>query len=280
VLSVAGRGRAEQVQSPREFYGEELRLRREAAGLTQSELGERVICSGSLIAHFEAGRRKPRPDLAERLDAALGTEGFFVRMLRTLDTFRFADHFAAAADAEQLATVIEEYAPILVPGILQTEAYARAVFRAYQPQAHPDELETKVVNRLRRADILADHASPHVWVILGENVLGTAVGGPAVMAEQLRHVAALGRSGRVLTQVVPRSVGAHGAMGSMLSLMRFADEPDLAYVEGTHTGVLHDDPAVVGRCRYAYDLARAAALPPEASLALLETAAEEYDHEH
>ncbi|MEK8144407.1 Scr1 family TA system antitoxin-like transcriptional regulator [Streptomyces sp. M10(2022)] len=97
------------------------------------------------------------------------------------------------------------------------------------------------------------------------------------MAEQLRHITALGRSG-VLIQVLPHSVGAHATMNSMVSLMRFTDAPDLTYVEGLHTGVLTDDPPLVRRYRDAYDLARAAALPPEVSLDLLESVAEDYDH--
>jgi transcriptional regulator with XRE-family HTH domain len=270
----------QEPQSTREFYGEELRRRREAAGLTQSALGEQVVCSPSLIAHFEAGRRKPRLEDARRLDAALGTDGLFVRMRRTLDTARFADHFQAAAEAEQLAIAIHEYAVSLVPGILQTEAYARAVFRAAQPNCTAKDVDKRVVNRMERARILEDPYCPAVWMILNENVIRARVGGPAVMAEQLRRIATLGRSGRVLVQVLPHSVGAHATMGSMLSLMRFSDAPDVAYVEGLYTGSLLDDPALVQRCKDAYDLARAAALAPEASLDLLESVAEEYENEH
>ncbi|MGK5449171.1 helix-turn-helix domain-containing protein [Streptomyces radiopugnans] len=268
-------------QSPKQFFGEELRRRREAAGLTQCALGEQVVCSPSLIAHFEAGRRKPRLEDAQRLDAVLGTDGFFVRLRRALDgTSQFADHFAPVADLEPLATAIETYAATLVPGILQTEAYARAVLRAGQPNYTAEELDRRVVNRLERAHILKDPGSPMVWAILNENVIRAVVGGPAAMAEQLRHIVALGRSGRVLVQVVPHSAGAHATMGGMLTLMGFADAPDVAYTEGVYSGELIDDPARVAQCRRSYDLARAAALAPDASLDLLESVAEEYESDH
>lgn len=268
-------------QSPKQFFGEELRRRREAAGLTQCALGEQVVCSPSLIAHFEAGRRKPRLEDAQRLDAVLGTDGFFVRLRRALDgTSQFADHFAPVADLEPLATAIEAYAATLVPGILQTEAYARAVLRAGQPNYTAEELDRRVVNRLERAHILKDPDSPMVWAILNENVIRAVVGGPAAMAEQLRHIVALGRSGRVLVQVVPHSAGAHATMGGMLTLMGFADAPDVAYTEGVYSGELIDDPVRVARCRRSYDLARAAALAPDASLDLLESVAEEYESDH
>jgi hypothetical protein len=99
------------------------------------------------------------------------------------------------------------------------------------------------------------------------------------MAGQLRHIEALGRSGRIRVQVLPFAVGAHATMNSMLKLMRFTDAPDMAYVEGLYSGSLLDDPLVVRRCQDAYDLARAAALPPEASLDLLRSVAEEYENE-
>ncbi len=265
-------------KSPRQRYGEELRYQRESAGLTQATLGERIILSPSMIAHIEAGRRKPRLDDAQRLDKELNTGGFFERFLDSLDVVEVADHFEAALEAEQTATAISEYAVSFVPGLLQTPAYARAVLRTLQPNPIPDEVDKNAVNRMRRAEILKNLSSPTVWIVLNENVLRTVVGGPETMAEQLRHILALARSGRILIQVIPHSAGAHACMSSMLKLMRFDDAPDLAYVEGLFTGNLMDDPAMVQKCKDAYDLARAAALPPDASLDLLATVAEEYSH--
>jgi transcriptional regulator with XRE-family HTH domain len=265
-------------KSPRQRYGEELRYQREAAGLTQAALGDRVVLSPSMIAHIEAGRRKPQLADAKRLDKELESGGFFERFLDSLDVTEVADHFEAALEAEQTAIAISEYAVSFVPGLLQTPAYARAVLRTLEPNFIPAEIDKFVVNRMRRADILKNPSSPTMWIILNENVLRTVVGNPETMAEQLRHILALAQSGRILVQVVPHSAGAHACMSSMLSLMRFDDAPDLAYVEGLFTGNLMDDPAMVQKCRDAYDLARAAALPSEASLDLLATVAKEYSH--
>ncbi|GHJ35139.1 helix-turn-helix transcriptional regulator [Streptomyces sp. TS71-3] len=265
-------------KSPRQRYGEELRLRREAAGLTQVALGELVVLSPSMIAHIEAGRRKPQLEDARRLDRVLNTGGFFERYLDSLDVVEVADHFVAALEAEQTAIAISEYAVSLVPGILQTPAYAREVYRTSQPNPIPSEIDKLVVNRVRRAEILKDPLSPTMWFVLNENVIRTEVGGPKAMAEQLQHILALAHGGRILVQVVPRSSGAHACMNSMLSLMRFDDSPDLAYVEGLYTGNLIDDPAMVQKCKDAYDLARASALSPDASQDLLGKVAEEYSH--
>ncbi|MGP4109988.1 helix-turn-helix domain-containing protein [Streptomyces sp. 4N509B] len=267
----------EQPLDPREFFGEVLGERRREAGLSQSQLAERVICSPSLIAHFEAGRRKPKREDAMRIDEALGAGSFFAKLRRTLLQLPYAPHFNEAAELEREAIAIHEFDLALVPGILQTAAYARAVFQAFEANPVTEEVDEKVVNRLARREILKDPRTPLVWAVLDEGVIRRAVGGPAVMAEQLRHLAALGRSGRVLTQVIPFSAGAHALQGSMMKLMRFADQPPVAYVEGIHTGTLLDDPALVRSCQQAYALASAVALSPEASLTLVETVAEEFD---
>jgi transcriptional regulator with XRE-family HTH domain len=260
-----------------EFYGQELQRRRELRGLTQASLGEKVVISPQMIAHFEAGRRKPHMDDARRLDQALETDGFFARFRRTLDDTRFADFFAIAAEMEALAIGLKCYGSTLIPGILQTEEYARAVFNAFEANPTSADVERRVANRLERANLLDDPRGAVVWALLDENVLRRRVGGAAAMAAQLRHIATLGHSGRLRVHVLPFAVGAHALLESMVTLMRFADAPPLAYVEGLQTGRILDDPAVVDACQGTYDLAVSDALSSAESLAFLEEAAE--DHE-
>lgn len=263
--------------TPAEFYGQEIQRRRELMGLTQAALGEKIVMSPQMIAHFEAGRRKPRLDDAKRLDQALCSDGFFFRMRRTLDEARFADHFTAAAELEQLATVIKCYGASLVPGLLQIEGYTRAVFRAGIVNPTERGVELRVANRLKRARILDAPDGPCMWVLLDEHVLRRPVGGPAVMAAQVRHIEALARSGRIRTHVVPFAAGAHALLESMLVLMRFVDAPPVAYVEGLQTGQVLDDPAVVDKCQAAYDLALGDALSAEESLAFMAEVVETYE---
>ncbi|MFD5947270.1 Scr1 family TA system antitoxin-like transcriptional regulator [Streptomyces collinus] len=126
------------LRTPRQKYGEEMRLRRTAAHLTQEELGDQVVCSPTLISHLEAGRRLPKPDDAQRIDRALGTDGFFARWLEDLEN-KYDPRFAATAELEQQATLIQQFALALVPGLLQTPDYARAVFAAYRPTTTDQE---------------------------------------------------------------------------------------------------------------------------------------------
>ncbi|MGW2958135.1 helix-turn-helix domain-containing protein [Streptomyces sp. NPDC001220] len=264
-------------RTQRERYGEELRLRRVAAGLTQEELGELVVCSPTLISHFEAGRRLPKPDDARRIDRALKTDGFFERWLEDLGS-KYTDHFAAVAELEQQATHINQFALSLVPGVLQTDDYARALFCAYRPNYAPEELDEFVVIRTKRRRILDGPLKPVIWTLLDESVLRRRVGGPQVMAEQLRTMADLAETGRVRLHVLPYGVGAHALMQSLLTLMTFADSAPVAYVEGFLTGNLMDDPALVSACHTAYALALSDALSRQESLALVRAAAEEHAH--
>jgi transcriptional regulator with XRE-family HTH domain len=264
-------------RTQREKYGEELRLRRTSTDLTQEELGNQVVCSPTLISHFEAGRRLPGPDDAQRIDRALGTDGFFVRWLEDLES-KYTDHFAAVAELEQQATLIQQFALSLVPGVLQTDGYARAVFRAYRPNHTAEELDEDVVIRTKRSRILDGSLKPVVWTLLDETVLRRRVGGPQVMAEQLHKVAGMAEAGRLRLHVLPYGVGAHALQQSYLTLMSFEDSAPVAYVEAFLTGHLMDDPALVASSQTAYALALSDALSQQESLALVRSAAEEHAH--
>ncbi|MGA5357598.1 helix-turn-helix domain-containing protein [Streptomyces purpurascens] len=264
-------------QAAWEFFGTELKRRREDAGITQVELGSRVFVSGGYIGQFEQAIRKPQLDVAQRIDGVLQTDGIFERLCRKLiDDKRYADYFAKAAELEAQATKICEFAPALVPGLLQTPAYARAVTLAMNPFAPDESIDEKVSGRMERARILKDATRPVYWVILHENVLRIPVGGPTVMAAQLEHVVTLARERTVMVQVLPYTAGAYAVMTGDLRLMEFEDAPPTAYTEAVYSGTLLDDPAVVKHVQSAYDLLRAAALPPEASLDLIESAAEDF----
>ncbi|WP_031230979.1 helix-turn-helix domain-containing protein [Streptomyces niveus] len=265
--------------SPRAMVGSELRHAREAAGMTQPELGAPLFVSGSFIGQLELGTRRMQLEYAIKFDEILDTGGFFVRNCRAATKSKYPDHFADAVEAEAIATAIKEYAPLLIPGLLQTEAYARAVFRGGRPTATEDVIDQLVEARLDRATLLSDPTTPLFWGILDEATLRRRVGDAAVMAEALRHVADLMRRHRIIVQVLPFSVGAHAAMGGGLKLMSFSDAPPLAYLDGLGTGQLLDDPASVAQYELTYDLLGANALSPRESLAQIEQLAEDYDHE-
>ncbi|MBR8642304.1 helix-turn-helix transcriptional regulator [Streptomyces tuirus] len=265
--------------SPRALLGAELRHAREKAGLSQEELGQRLFVSGSFIGQLEAGTRRMQREYARLLDEVLGTGDFFQRHCGAAAKSKYREHFAEAADAETQATAIREYASMLIPGLLQTPAYARAVSRAYQPAAAEAAIEELVTGRMERARILGDPTRPLLWTVIDEAALRRVTGGPDVMAGALRHLNGLIRQNRVIVQVLPFDAGAHPGMQGCVRLMDFDDAPPLVYLEGVDTGRLEDDPATVARYRLYFELLTASALSPEKSLALLDAMAQDYDHE-
>ncbi|MFF7736107.1 Scr1 family TA system antitoxin-like transcriptional regulator [Streptomyces sp. NPDC007984] len=265
--------------SPRALLGAELRHAREKAGLSQEDLGQRLFVSGSFIGQLEAGTRRLQAEYARLLDEELGTGDFFQRNCGAAAKSKYPDHFAEAAEAEGRAVAIREFASMLIPGLLQTPAYTRAVCRAYQPTAPDEEIEKRVAARMERTRILDDPTKPLLWAVIDESALRRVTGGAEVMAEALRHISGMARRSRSIVQVLPFDAGAHPAMQGCVKLMDFDDAPPLAYLEGVGTGRLDDDPATVAEYRFYYEFLAASALSPEKSLALLEAMTQDYDHE-
>ncbi|MEU6393101.1 helix-turn-helix transcriptional regulator [Streptomyces sp. NPDC046939] len=258
-------------------YGDWLRSAREAAGLTQQELAVAAVMTRSHIAHIEAGRRLPSKEDARRLDKALNTGDVLSSFLPDSDV-AIAEHFETAHRLEQQATELREFALSFVPGILQTERYARAVLGPSYPPLGEKECDRLVVTRLERAKILENPVSPMVWALLDEGVLCRPMGGPAVMAEQVTHIVRLAESRRIRVHVLPRSLGFHPLLEGMLTLMWFDDQPPVAYSEGVRMGKVHESPAMVQQLQARYDLALSDALPLKESLALLRATAKDYGH--
>jgi transcriptional regulator with XRE-family HTH domain len=265
-------------QSPRAMYSAELRFKREQAGLSQSQLAARMFLTGPAYANLETGFRRMQLDYAELLDQILEADGYFVRNLAAGRSTPHREDFADVAELETVALTIKEWEPLLVPGLLQTEAYALAVIRAYDPVLIAELVRQRLAARLERARLFENAQSPMYWAVVNEAAIRCPVGGPAIMAQQLRHLAAMVRRNRIIFQVVPFSVGAHPAMSGGLRLMTFEDDTPMAYTSGVATGTLIDNPADVRRYSLTYDLLGAAALPSEASLTLIEAVAEEYEH--
>ncbi|MFC8265212.1 Scr1 family TA system antitoxin-like transcriptional regulator [Streptomyces cinereoruber] len=258
-------------------YGEWLKARRGTAGLTQQELADIAIMTRSHIAHIEAGRRIPSREDARRLDQALGTGNVLQSFLPKQDV-AVADYFGTALELEQQATVIHEFALSLVPGVLQTARYARAVLRPNVTPRSEEEGDKLLVTRLERAKILSDPATPLFCALLDEAVLHRHVGSPEIMAEQLAHVIRMVERERIRLHVIPFGAGYHPLLQGMLSLMTFNDQPPVAYGEGVLMGRLHDSPALVETLQRTYTLALGDALPRKESLALLRAKAKDYGH--
>ncbi|WP_338484324.1 helix-turn-helix transcriptional regulator [Streptomyces sp. SCSIO 75703] len=262
------------------FYGAELRFKRESAGLTLEQLAEGSFRGISFLSQIERGERRMPVDLARHVDERLGTDGFFQRRCDDVAKARrvgIAPHFADVADLEKSARTIEDWAPLLVPGLLQTRAYAEAIARSAMPRASDIEVKQVVDARMARASLFDEEAPPRLWAILDESIIRRPVLAPAGMAELLDHIVEVVRTTGTIVQVVPETT-VHPFMMGLTRIMTFHDAPPLVYTEGLHSGQVIDFPALVMDYRESYDLLRAAALPLAASLAMIEAAAEDSRH--
>ncbi|MFJ5883555.1 Scr1 family TA system antitoxin-like transcriptional regulator [Kitasatospora cineracea] len=268
-------------RSPAAFYGAELRRLREKAGLSQQELADLVFISGTYVSQLEKATRRPQEDLSRQLDAALSSDGHLERLhllVRAMRRKQFAEYFVEAVEHELQARTILEYAPLVVPGLLQTRKYAEAVILAAQPLLDEEVLEERLMGRMERQTLIGDPARLLFWVVLDEAVLMRVVGSRKIMAEQLRHIAELATSRQIVVQVVEFGAGAHALLEGMISLMTFDDAPPLAYMESVNVGHVVDETSLVEKCRLAYDFVRTAALSQEASLIRIMKAVEEHEH--
>ncbi|MFI1308408.1 helix-turn-helix domain-containing protein [Streptomyces sioyaensis] len=262
------------------FYGKELRYQRESAGLTLQQLVEGSFYGPSHLSEIERGERRMPAELAEHVDKVLKTDGFFERRCEDVRKARrtgHAEYFERALEAEKYAETIEEWSPTVIPGLLQTEPYTRAVVQAAHPLASDAEVDEKVNASTARACLFeGERKTPEYWAILHESLLRHPMLPPEATADQLDRISALSRSRRIVPQILPWNCGPHPLMPSTVMIMTFPDAPPLVYTEAQYSGDTIDDPALVKKYRKAYDRLRAVALPPEASLAMIEEAAEDY----
>lgn len=262
--------------NPKTFVGDELRRARLAAGFSSQEaLAAKLGYDRTVITKAESGERPPSPEVADALQAELfpsGPDGLVGRMAKLA---RSADGpiptwFESWLEAEREAHALRLWSPILVPGLLQTAAYARALFLAVgEDSERADEL---VSARLERQAIL-DRA--HVVAVLDEAVLHRLIGTPAVMYDQLIHLAAVAERPNVSVEVVPASTGANAGLAGAFQLASNDGAPDVFNMSGVQD-VTIESRSLLRRAQVIFDLLRGDALPRTASLALVTEAAEQW----
>jgi transcriptional regulator with XRE-family HTH domain len=226
--------------------GSQLRRLREARGITCEEAGEAIRASHSKISRMELGRvRFRRRDVADLLalygvaDAAESAAmlGLAERANEPGWWHSYTDilpgWFEVYIGLEEAASRIRCYEVQFVPGLLQTEDYARAVTLLGHPDAPGHEVERRVGLRMRRQSLLTQEDPPHFWAVVDEAALRRPLGGVEVMRRQLRHLIELTELPNVTLQVVPFDLGGHAAAGGPFSILRFAerDLPDVVYLE-------------------------------------------------
>jgi transcriptional regulator with XRE-family HTH domain len=250
---------------PALHFGTELRLLRERAGWTQRQLGELLHYSDALVGFVETATRPPTQRFADACDVVFATRGHLGRLSQLVRRFG-----AVNAPLDELlgaATSLRISDPLLVPAFAQTDDYARAVLQAHHVPA--DAIDPLLDARPRLTTLLAASPDLRVWAIVDETTLYRPIGSPGILRRQLEDLLMLIDSGRVIVQVL-RTAGAAAALLRVPQvLMGFADGADLAHLPNA---VPDDRVERYGDAEahgHAYDLLRAAALPPGRSRGLL-----------
>jgi len=276
------RGR-EQVSSLRErdtaalsLFADELKAAREQRGWSQADLAGQIPYSLSTISMVEALHRVPTRDLAVHLDKAFGTPGTFARLEARLRDLPFPASFRPFAAYEAEATALYVFEHSLVPGLLQTPEYARAVL-ATRPNTAEDEIDNLVAARLARQEVLTrdEPPPPLLWALIDEGVLYRPVAPAEVMRDQLARLVEVSRRPNVTVQVLPYSAGGHTGLLGAFTIADLGGSAGTVNVEDITDGRVFEDPGMVSRVTLRYKSLQSEALPKGASRELIAKVAEE-----
>ncbi|MER7208570.1 helix-turn-helix transcriptional regulator [Streptosporangium sp. NPDC000239] len=258
----------------------ELSRLRENSGLTRVEVAERIGSTDTTLWRYETGLTRPKPSDVSVLTDVYGVTGearaSLIQMAREArqrgwwhrHRQALKPGFDSYIGLEAEASVVRTYEPLVVPGLMQTEPYARAVIEATAMTQAPSEVDEKVSVRISRQQLLHGPGDPiQLVALLDEAVLRRQIGGRAVMREQLEHLVELGRLPNVEIRVIPFSSGAHAAMDGKFCLLSFPEpeDPDLVYLEQATSGLMPEDPEEVRRYTLMFGSLSALALGAEAS---------------
>ncbi|MFD8967703.1 helix-turn-helix domain-containing protein [Streptomyces sp. NPDC059568] len=265
--------------TPRTMLGSRLRRLRESAGLSLRGLAERVGYPHTYLSRVERGEQLPSAALAENLDTYFGTDGLLVDLLAMAQDSSIPDYFRRIAGREDKATRIQVFGSSLVPGLLQDEDYARAVFRASLPGESEEYVDEQVEMRMRRKRVFEKEEKPYYWAIMDEASLRRPIGGSGCMARQIRHMLKAVQVPYISIQVLPFAQGEHPLLGGSLSLLTLGGGATIGYVESFASGVPVESPRRILELTQRFDVARSKALPESESLDLLRSYLKGYEDE-
>lgn len=251
-------------------FGRQLKLCRERAGLDRAALGSRVGYSASTIASFEQGRRIPPPKFIDNADELLDAGGLLKAGKEEVARAQYPAFFRDAARLEAQAVVLHVYANQAVPGLLQTDEYARAVFTMRRPLLDAETVEQRVVARMARQEIFGRTPMPIISFVIEESVLRRPLGGRGVMRGELEQILLHGHRRNVEIQVMPTEREEHAGLSGPFTLIETTEGQRIGYAEVHKDSRLYTERKVVRELEEQYGLLRAAALSPRESLALIE----------
>jgi transcriptional regulator with XRE-family HTH domain len=269
-VAVGTGGEPESSDSMRTF-GAMVQALREHAGLSREELAERIGYSKHTVASVELGRRMPDPAFVEGTEEATGNTGAVRRAATHLARQPgLAAWFRQWARLERVAITLYTYECRLIPGLLQTEAYARTLFTNQLPPLDDEQVEAQWAARAERQQLLRERPNTAFAFLLEEHLFRRRTGGAEVTRGLIDHVQKIARLRNVEIQVMPTERETHAGLDGPMQLLETPENKWFGYCEGQRGGLLISDPKEVSVLQRRYASMRSQALPPEDSMSLLQ----------
>lgn len=247
------------------FFGSELVRLRNERGVGQKELAQATHSSQALISKIENADRVPSKDFTRDADEFLQTGGQLTRLWPLVIKYAYPSWFRPFVELEKQATVIRSYETMVVPGLLQTRAYAQATLTA----GRSNDIETLLDVRMERQTIFDRSPAPELWVVLEEGALRRKVGDAGVMRGQLQRLLDVSETPSTVVQVLPNDSGCHAGIGGPFATLTFEKGNPVVYADSFIQGQLLAAPKDVRAANRTYDLLLGAALPVQASVDLI-----------
>ncbi|MGQ5226613.1 helix-turn-helix domain-containing protein [Streptomyces sp. yara] len=251
-------------------FGRQMKRFRLRAGLERSEVGVRTGYSVSTITSYELGRRIPPPRFIDVADELLDAGGVLREMKEEVARAQYPAFFRDAARLEVEAVELHAYDTHVVKGLLQTEAYARAVFTMRRPLLDEETIEQRVTARLLRQEIFSRWPAPLMSFVIEEAVLRRPIGGVEVLRGQLEQILLIGQKRNVEIQVMPTLREDHAGLAGSFTLIETGSGQRIAYAEVQKSSNLYTERTSVRELEAQYGIIRAQALTPRESMAFVE----------
>ncbi|MEW2394058.1 helix-turn-helix transcriptional regulator [Streptomyces venezuelae] len=253
-----------------EMVGQQLRLRREEAGLRVSDFAARIGYGEDLVRKIERGTRIPRPEYLDKVDEVVGAGGYVSAMKKPMREARYPRRVRELAKLEERAVELGMYSNHNIHGLLQTEEYARALLGTRRPSYSDEALERLVAARLARRSVFEGSPAPEFSFVQEEVTLRRPIGGTMVLRHQLERLLEVGELRNVEVQVMPTSCGDHPGTGGRIQVLKFGDGTAMGRTDDEFGGRPVSDPRQLRILELRYGIIRAQALAPRESRAFIE----------
>jgi len=264
----------EYFANPLAFFAGEIKRLRAKLNMTQEHLAGMAGYAPSTVAAIESQHLLPSEDFAKNIDKAFDTDGHFERLQLLVDATCVLPWFRDLVETERKAVSIQTYESYVIPGLLQTEDYARHAVSATRPRLSDEEIQRAVALRMTRQEILNQESPPRLWAIIDESVLRREVGGKEVMRDQCDHLLTMGQRPHIAIQIIPDTRGVTCSYGRDFMILTFNStnkkpRPPMAYIEDMRTARYVREQDEVGVYSTAFDYLRSSAIDDQQSADLI-----------